>query len=58
MSEPVKEPGLFSRISADVKLLARRAATFGAALAIFCHLLPPHYRAVCDHLASLCTFGK
>ena len=38
----------------DIKRLSRYASVLGAALAVLCHLLPPHYRAICDALAELC----
>jgi hypothetical protein len=43
---------------ADVKRLSRHAAAFGFVLALICHMLPPHYRAVCNTIASLCSPGR
>lgn len=41
-------------ITDDAKRLAKRAAVFGAVLAMLCHLLPTEYRAPCAALASIC----
>lgn len=43
---------------ADLKRLSRHAAAFGFVLALLCHMLPPHYRAVCNQLVSLCSPGR
>lgn len=40
-----------------LRKLRRHAVAVGAILAIVCHLIPPHYRVVCDLLASLCGAG-
>lgn len=48
-------------IVADLKQLARfaiKSGAIGAVLALACHLLPPHYRAACSALASLCNGGS
>lgn len=37
--------------------IARRAALFGAALAVLCHFLPPEHREVCRVVANACTGG-
>ena len=48
----------WDRLKADWKRFSRFAAKLGIALAIICHMLPPHYRAPCDALAQLCKpFG-
>ncbi len=46
-----------TRFIQDAKRLAKLGAKYGAILALLCHLLPPHYRPVCDTLASLCGAG-
>lgn len=50
-------PGRLPSPSSDFRALAKRAAQIGAVLAVLCHLVPPHYRAVCTTLATLCTGG-
>lgn len=44
-------------IDEKTKKWAKRAAIFGAVLALVCHLLPPDYRAVCDVVATICRGG-
>ena len=51
------DPKGWDLLVADAKRLAGLAAKLGAALALLCHLLPPHYRPICDALASACTGG-
>lgn len=48
--EPAKAPD----IVADAKKFAKMAAIAGSVLAMLCHLLPPHYRVICDQLAAIC----
>lgn len=40
-----------------LKRLAKIAAAVGTILALVCHFIPPHYRAVCNAVAALCTGG-
>ena len=54
MTDPTPVDDGKPHILADIRKLARYAATAGAALAVLCHLLPPHYRAICDAIASIC----
>lgn len=35
----------------------RRAAIAGFVLALVCHSLPPHYRAVCEFISNACKGG-
>jgi hypothetical protein len=42
----------------DAARLAKFAGKIAALLAIICHLLPPHYRPICDALASICSGGN
>jgi hypothetical protein len=42
---------------ARLKRIAGWAAAFGAVLALICGALPPHWRAPCQALASLCRGG-
>jgi hypothetical protein len=44
-------------LSADARRLYRTMLKWGALLAVLCHLLPPHYRAACNALASICGAG-
>jgi len=39
---------------ADAKAVSKKAAIAGAILAVLCHLLPPHYRVICDQVAAIC----
>ena len=41
-------------LTADLKRLWAAAVKIGAALAITCHLLPPHYQAACHAISTLC----
>lgn len=57
MDDPEHLTGL-NRLAADIRRLASWAARWGAALAIICHLLPPHYRLPCEAVAKVChSFG-
>lgn len=38
-----------------IKKLVRFAMALGTILAVCCHVLPPHYRTVCNAVAALCT---
>ena len=42
-------------LTEDVKKLAVLSAKYAFLLAIICHVLPPHYRPVCNALESLCS---
>lgn len=55
MTEPA--PQGLQKLADDVRRWARAAAKWGAVLAVLCHLLPQHYRPVCDQIAALCGAG-
>lgn len=37
------------------KKIYKRVAFVGALLGMICHLLPPHYQAVCSFISNACT---
>lgn len=41
----------------QAKKWIKRAAALGAVLGLFCNLLPPDYRVVCNAIADVCTLG-
>lgn len=41
-------------LTSDLKRLWAAAVKIGAALAVVCHLLPPHYQAACHAISTLC----
>lgn len=43
-----------ARLRRDVRRFYKHAAVLGVVLGFVCHMLPPHYRAVCNAIASLC----
>jgi hypothetical protein len=54
------QPSGWALFVSDVRRVSRAwktAAKVAAVLALACHFLPPHYRVVCDGLASVCTGG-
>lgn len=56
MDPEKKKPSLKQDLS-RLKRLARISVAVGTLLAIACHFLPTHYRAVCNAVATLCTGG-
>lgn len=46
---------LMKSLQDQVRKYWKHAALAGALLALLCPALPPHYRGVCDALATLCS---
>jgi hypothetical protein len=49
---------LIKEDASRLKKLVRVAMAAGIVLALLCHLVPKHYRAICDAVATLCTGGS
>lgn len=41
-------------VAEETKKVMKRAAQFGAVLAIVCQLLPHHYKVICEAVAQIC----